>query len=224
MMMRKSKRVPALALGLLLTSCSTIGFHSGSSEQSGTTSPGWTDSVLASMTLREKAAQIVWPSLYGDYVSGDSPQWRRLSQYIQQDKVGGFTISVGSPIEVAAKLNALQAMSKIPLLFGADLEAGAGFRARGGYFVPNAIDLGGAIVFPPEMAIGASETPRSLTNRDVSPHSKGARSGYTSRTPRCSTSITIRTIPSSTRAPTARILSSPPEWESHSFTACRITA
>jgi beta-N-acetylhexosaminidase len=156
MMMRKSKRVPALALGLLLTSCTTFGFHAGSSGQSGTTSPGWTDSVLASMTLREKAAQIVWPSLYGDYVSGDSPQWRRLSQYIQQDKVGGFTISVGSPIEVAAKLNALQSMSKIPLLFGADLEAGAGFRARGGYFVPNAIDLGGAIVFPPEMAIGAT--------------------------------------------------------------------
>jgi len=108
------------------------------------------------MTVREKAAQIVWPSLYGDYTSGDSPQWRRLTQYIQQEKVGGFTISVGSPIEVAAKLNALQSMSKIPLLFGADLEAGAGFRARGGYFVPNAIDLGGAIVFPPEMAIGAT--------------------------------------------------------------------
>jgi len=47
-------------------------------------------------------------------------------------------------------------MSKVPLLFGADLEAGAGFRARGGYFVPNAIDLGGAILFPPEMAIGAT--------------------------------------------------------------------
>src|SRR5205814_8532915 len=83
-------------------------------------------------------------------------QWRRLTQYIQQEKVGGFTISVGSPIELAAKLNALQTMSKIPLLFGADLEAGAGFRARGGYFVPNAIDLGGAILFPPEMAIGAT--------------------------------------------------------------------
>src|SRR5450759_5202644 len=85
-----------------------------------------------------------------------SPPLRRLTQYIQQEKVGGFTISVGSPIEVAAKLNALQSMSKVPLLFGADLEAGAGFRARGGYFVPNAIDLGGAIVFPPEMAVGAT--------------------------------------------------------------------
>ena len=77
---------------------------------------------MGSMTVRERAAQIVWPSVFGDYVSGDSPQWRRLTQYIQQEKVGGFTISVGSPIEVAAKLNALQSMSKIPLLFGADLE------------------------------------------------------------------------------------------------------
>jgi beta-N-acetylhexosaminidase len=156
MTMPKSKWVPVLALGLLLAGCTTVGTRTGGPGQSGTTASSWTDSVLASMTLREKAAQIVWPSLFGDYVSGDSPQWRRLSQYIQQDKVGGFTISVGSPIEVAAKLNALQSMSKIPLLFGADLEAGAGFRARGGYFVPNAIDLGGAIVFPPEMAIGAT--------------------------------------------------------------------
>lgn len=119
-------------------------------------SPAWTDSVMRSMTLREKVAQLVWPSVFGDYVSGDSPQWQRLTRYTQQEKVGGFTISVGSPTEVAAKLNALQSMSKVPLLVGADLEAGAGFRARGGYFIPNSIDLGGAVVFPPEMAVGAT--------------------------------------------------------------------
>jgi beta-N-acetylhexosaminidase len=150
------KAITALPLVFLAASCTTLSRGGSGSTAAGTTSARWTDSVLASMTLREKAAQIVWPSVYGDYVSGDSPQWRRLTQYIQQDKVGGFTISVGSPIEVAAKLNALQAMSKVPLLFGADLESGAGFRARGGYFIPNAIDLGGAIVFPPEMAIGAT--------------------------------------------------------------------
>lgn len=116
----------------------------------------WTDSVLSSLTPRERAAQLVWPSVYGDYVSADSRQWRLLTQYITRDKVGGLTISIGSPTEIAVKLNALQSMSGVPLLFGADLEAGAGFRARGGYFVPNAIDLGGAIVFPPEMAVGAT--------------------------------------------------------------------
>lgn len=117
---------------------------------------GWADSVLATLSLREKAAQMVWPTVLGDYTPGDSPPWRRMADYIQKEKVGGFTISVGSPTELASKLNAMQAMSSIPLVFGADLEAGAGFRARGGYFIPNAIDLGGAVVFPPEMAIGAT--------------------------------------------------------------------
>jgi beta-N-acetylhexosaminidase len=116
----------------------------------------WVETTLKGLTLREKAAQMVWPTLLGDYTSGDSPQWQHLTDYIKNEKVGGFTISVGSPTEVASKLNALQEMSAIPLVFGADLEAGAGFRARGGYFIPNAIDLGGAVVFPPEMAIGAT--------------------------------------------------------------------
>ena len=147
----------ALALVLLLAGFGCKTASSNPADVTGAAvSSRWTDSIVASLSLREKAAQIVWPSVYGDFVSGDSPQWRRLTDYVQKEKVGGFTISVGSPTEVAAKLNALQSMSQIPLLFGADLEAGAGFRARGGYFVPNAIDLGGAIVFPPEMAVGAT--------------------------------------------------------------------
>ena len=148
------KKFAALPLVFLAASCATLSSNSTSNTNS--TSPAWTDSVMRSMTLRERVAQLVWPSVFGDYVSGDSPQWRRLTQFVQQEKVGGFTISVGSPIEVAAKLNALQSMSKVPLLIGADLEAGAGFRARGGYFVPNGIDLGGAVVFPPEMGLGAT--------------------------------------------------------------------
>lgn len=148
------KKIAALPLAFLVIGCATL--SSGPTTGGTATSPAWTDSLMRSMTLREKVAQLVWPSVFGDYVSGDSQQWRRLTQYVQQEKVGGFTISVGSPIEVAAKLNALQAMSKVPLLVGADLEAGAGFRARGGYFVPNAIDLGGAVLFPPEMALGAT--------------------------------------------------------------------
>jgi beta-N-acetylhexosaminidase len=153
--MANPKRAFALFLLLACFGCKTAS-NNPADVTGASVSSRWTDSVLASLSLREKAAQIVWPSVYGDFVSGDSPQWRRLTDYIQKEKVGGFTISVGSPTEVAAKLNALQSMSQVPLLFGADLEAGAGFRARGGYFVPNAIDLGGAIVFPPEMAVGAT--------------------------------------------------------------------
>lgn len=116
----------------------------------------WPDSILANLTLREKAAQMVWPTVLGDYVAAGSPQWQLIRSHLLEDKVGGFTISVGSPLEIAAKLNAMQRMSTVPLLIGADLEFGAGYRARGGHFLPSAIDLGGAVVFPPQMAIGAT--------------------------------------------------------------------
>ena len=116
----------------------------------------WVECELAGMTVRDKAAQMVWPQLYGDYVSADAPQWRKISGWITQQHVGGVIMSVGSPLEIAAKLNALQRMSDLPLLVGGDLEFGAGYRARGGYFLPNGIDLGGAVLFPPEMAIGAT--------------------------------------------------------------------
>ena len=116
----------------------------------------WADSVLATMSLRDKAAQLVWPWVLGDYTAADDPTYRRVEQLVREQHVGGIIISVGSPTEIASKLNALQRASPLPLLVGADLETGAAFRARGGYFLPNAIDLGGATYFPYAMGIGAT--------------------------------------------------------------------
>src|SRR4029078_1016771 len=100
---RKLNRIAALPLVFLAAGCATV--SSSARSTTGATSPAWTDSVMRSMTLREKVAQLIWPSVFGDYVSGDSPQWRRLTQYVQQDKVGGFTISRGSPTAVCSKLH-----------------------------------------------------------------------------------------------------------------------
>ena len=97
---------------------------------------------------------MVWPSVLGDYVTTGHPQWRRIDRWIREDKVGGFTMSLGSPLEIALKLNAMQQLAQVPLLIGADLEFGAGSRARGG--LVGGIDLGGATLFPPEMAVGAA--------------------------------------------------------------------
>jgi beta-N-acetylhexosaminidase len=116
----------------------------------------WVDSVLSTMTLRDKAAQLVWPWMLGDYVASGTDAWQKFEKYVTEDHVGGFIISVGSPTEIAYKLNTLQGKSSVPLLVGADFETGAGFRARGGYFLPNAIDLGGATMFPLQMALGAA--------------------------------------------------------------------
>ncbi|MDB4885680.1 MAG: beta-N-acetylhexosaminidase, partial [Gemmatimonadetes bacterium] len=116
----------------------------------------WADSVLATLTLRDKAAQMVWPWILGDYTAVDNPAWLRVERLIRDNKLGGIIISVGSPLDIAAKTNALQRAASLPLLVGADLETGAAFRARGGYFIPNAIDLGGATPFPYQMGIGAT--------------------------------------------------------------------
>jgi beta-N-acetylhexosaminidase len=117
---------------------------------------GWVEATLAHLTLRERAAQMVWPSIVGDYVPVDDERWARIVRWVREDRVGGFTVSVGSPLDIAAKLDAMQHLASVPLLFGADLEAGAGFRARGGVFLPNVIELGGATWTPPLMAVGAT--------------------------------------------------------------------
>jgi beta-N-acetylhexosaminidase len=117
---------------------------------------GWADSVLATLSLRDKAAQMVWPWVLGDYTAVDNVAWTRVERLIREQKLGGAIISVGGPVDIAVKTNALQRAATVPLLIGADLETGAAFRARGGYFIPNAIDLGGATAFPYEMGIGAT--------------------------------------------------------------------
>jgi beta-N-acetylhexosaminidase len=117
----------------------------------------WADSVLAALPLRDKVAQMVWPWVLGDYQAESDPGYQRTVRAIEQERVGGVIISIGSPVEVAAKLNALQRRAPLPLLVGADLEAGAAFRFRGGYAVPNGLDLGSATWFPAQMALGAAD-------------------------------------------------------------------
>jgi beta-N-acetylhexosaminidase len=129
---------------------------SGSAVRSPTTTTNWADSVLGTLTLRQKVAQMIWPFMLGDYAATDAPSWTQLERLVRQDEVGGFIVSVGSPLDIAMKTNALQRVSRLPLVFSADFETGAGFRVRAGYFLPNAIDLGGATVFPLQMALGAA--------------------------------------------------------------------
>ncbi len=83
----------------------------------------------------------------------------RIVDVIEQENVGGLIMSVGSPSEVAVKLNDLQNHSKYPLLVAADLETGAGFRFRGAVHIPTNIALGGATTFPSLMAFGATGDP-----------------------------------------------------------------
>jgi beta-N-acetylhexosaminidase len=119
----------------------------------------WVDCTIARLSPRDRAAQMVWPWVLGDYVSSRTPAWEKIDSLITKVKVGGFIMSVGSPLEIVAKINAMQRLAEVPLILSADLEYGAGYRARGGVFLPNGIDLGGATLFPPQMAVGATGDP-----------------------------------------------------------------
>jgi len=108
------------------------------------------------MTLEEKAGQLLMPWMLGDFAPAGSEDFERMAEAVRDDGVGGVIVSLGTPSEVAAKINNLQSLAKYPLLVGADLESGAGYRMRGAVYLPNNIELGGATLFPSLMAVGAA--------------------------------------------------------------------
>ena len=106
--------------------------------------PVVTDAVLAKLTTRQKVAQLVVPWLGGNYMALDDSAFQIATRWVDSLEVGGIIISVGSPYDIAAKLNTLQRRSKVPLLISADLEWGAAMRVVG------------ATAFPYIMAAGAT--------------------------------------------------------------------
>ncbi len=99
------------------------------------------DSLLASLTVRQQVGQLVIPWLSGSYTAV-------AARWVDSLEIGGLIVSVGSPLDIATKLNALQQRSRLPLLVSADLEWGAGMRVVG------------ATAFPHIMAVGATGDPR----------------------------------------------------------------
>lgn len=102
------------------------------------------DRLIDSLPLRERIAQLVMPWIPGTYAPLDEPGFAQAREWVDSLRVGGVIVSVGSPLDIAAKLNALQAASRIPLLVASDLESGTTIRLNGGTY------------FPPNMGVGAA--------------------------------------------------------------------
>jgi beta-N-acetylhexosaminidase len=84
------------------------------------------------------------PWLLGNYVGFDADGLAQARYWVDSLRVGGIVISIGSPLDVAAKLNFLQRRSALPLLIASDLEGGAAYR------------FAGATPFPPNMGVAAT--------------------------------------------------------------------
>lgn len=115
----------------------------------------WIDSTLASLSLRERVAQMVMVWVLGDYTNANDPGFLSLVRQVEEHGIGGIVMSLGSPIEVAAKVNFLQRRARVPLLVASDVEPGLG-RLEGGAFVTASYSAGTATVLPSNMAMGAA--------------------------------------------------------------------
>jgi beta-N-acetylhexosaminidase len=109
---------------------------------------GDVDHLLRTLTVRQKVGQLVTPWLGGGYMAFDDSLFLVAARWVDSLEVGGIYISVGSPLDIAAKLNALQRRSRLPLVVSSDLEWGPGMRLSGG------------TTFPHVMAAGATGDPR----------------------------------------------------------------
>ena len=118
----------------------------------------WVDRTLSeSLNLRERVGQMINVWVLGDYTNTRDSSYAEVIRWIQHDHIGGVTMSLGSPIEVAAKLNAFQRAAKVPLMAGSDLEPNLG-RSRGRESSRTTCSMAAAhwTVFPNAMAIAAT--------------------------------------------------------------------
>lgn len=108
----------------------------------------WVEHTLGELSIREMAAQVIVAWIPGSYVSIDSEEFDRAVERVESG-VGGLWMMGGLPHARAAKINALQAHTKVPLLVTADALA----PGRDAWLLGRGTEL------PPRLAYGAIGDP-----------------------------------------------------------------
>jgi len=108
---------------------------------------------LKSLSLRDKAAQLVMIPFSGHAMSTRTREYRKFVHLIRDVHVGGLilvNVAQGrlvqrpEPHELASFVNRLQRMSRLPLLVSGDFERGASMRVNGTTVFPHAMAFAAA--------------------------------------------------------------------------------
>src|SRR5690348_8890750 len=127
-------------------------------------SNAWVAQTLKKMTLREKLGQMLMVSYFGAFHSAESPAYKEIIREVEENHVGGLIIMPArGPLGLrrsevyptAVTLNELQHRTKIPLLVGADFEAGTRMRLEEGTSFPFAMAI--AATADPKLAYDAGK-------------------------------------------------------------------
>ncbi len=137
-----------LALLLFITALAVLSIGSGSQGQSsrgelpafleGPTP--WADSVLASLSLDDRIAQLMMVAAYSNK---GREHVRNVEDMVRQRNIGGLIFFKGGPERQAKLTNHYQKLARTPLLIGMDLEWGLAMR------------LDSTMRFPKQMTLGA---------------------------------------------------------------------
>jgi hypothetical protein len=84
----------------------------------------WVDSVFKTLTVDQKIGQLMMPRANYNATYDTT----RLNQIVRDYHVGGLVFFAGNPSKQAVLVNKLQAMAKVPMLIGMDLEWGLSMR------------------------------------------------------------------------------------------------
>ncbi len=102
-------------------------------------------SIMKTMSLRDRVAQLVIGVCYGDVPSRKSPEYEKYRHWIHDLRIGGLIVNNrvqnglaqnAEPHAFALFLNQMQKLAKTPLIVGADFERGASMRVTLGARFP----------------------------------------------------------------------------------------
>lgn len=102
-------------------------------------------SMMRSMSLRDRVAQLIIGTCYGEAPPTKSAEYQKYKHWVHDLHIGGLIVANridhgairnAQPHALAVFLNQMQKMSKTPLLVAADLERGASMRVAGGAQFP----------------------------------------------------------------------------------------
>ena len=138
----KTFKVSLLTTFLLIISISFTNGHTGLADLQSYHAQHWVDSVLNSLTLRERIAQLFMVAAYSNR---DEDHVNEIAKLVKEEGIGGLCFFQGGPVRQANLTNHYQSLAKVPLLIAMDAEWGLGMR------------LDSTLSYPRQMMLGAMD-------------------------------------------------------------------
>ena len=137
-----------ILFSLILSSCSSIPKTDPVSHIKSEPRPNayynWAESTLKQLSLRQKIAQMMVYHMNMRIKDVSESRWNEIQSLIKSDGIGTIHLWYGDIGSSISLMNEMQSLSKVPILFDADIEYGLNQR------YPSGTDL------PPLMAIAAT--------------------------------------------------------------------